>query len=87
MRRAETTIRLRLRVSVYRILYAMGGVEVLAVEDLPATETSGEAPASAGADMLAVTLRLSSSMLTFALEMAGPEQAERVTVAEEPAPG
>lgn len=88
MRSAVTTVRLRLRVSVYRILYAMGGVEVLAVEDLDEPAPPGEASASAGKDMLAVTLRLSGSMLAFALEMAGPELPElpeQVNAAEEPA--
>lgn len=83
MRSAVTTVRLRLRVSVYRILYAMGGVEVLAVEELDEPAPSGEASTAAGKDMLAVTLRLSSSMLAFALEMAGPEP-EPVKAAEEP---
>jgi len=83
MRQAMTTVRLRLHVPAYRILYAMGGVEVLSVEAL-------NEPGFAAQDLLAVTLRLSGSMLGFALSLAGEggvsqaEQADPAPEAEEP---
>lgn len=85
MRHAVTTVRLRLRVPAYRILYAMGGVEVLAVEDLPEPAPAEGEGTSAVQDFLAVTLRLSGSMLAFALELAGPELSENAEATEEPA--
>lgn len=77
MRHAVTTVQVRLRIPAYRILYSMGGVEVLAVDEL-------DEPRPAAHDLLLVRLRLSGSMLGFALGLAGDEQSEQAPEAEEP---